>query len=71
MLTNTGNTCSASVTRMATYDSAKPTVGYILSHPFSGSTLLSLMLAAHSEVATVGELVGVNERILRRREPMS
>jgi len=40
------------------------TVGYILSHSFSGSTLLTLALAAHSEIATVGELVGVNVRIL-------
>ena len=40
------------------------TVGYILSHSFSGSTLLTLALAAHSEIATVGELVGVNPRIL-------
>lgn len=54
---------STLATDNSAHSTSKITVGYILSHPFSGSTLLSLMLAAHSEVATVGELVGVNSQI--------
>lgn len=43
-------------------------VGYIISYMFSGSTVLSLMLAAHPEIATVGELIGVNPKILGNKQ---
>lgn len=33
---------------------------YILSSPYSGSTLLSFLLGSHPKIATVGELQGVN-----------
>src|SRR5262245_10074841 len=39
------------------------TVGYVTSHAYSGSTLLSFLLGAHPDVATVGEMTGVIERL--------
>lgn len=42
----------------------KTRVAYVLSHSFSGSTLLTLMMSTHPEMAGVGELDGINDRIL-------
>lgn len=39
------------------------TVGYVTSHAYSGSTLLAFLLGAHPDVATVGEMTGVIERL--------
>jgi hypothetical protein len=43
-------------------------VVYIMGHGYSGSTLLTFLLAAHPEIATVGEL-GIAEQAKRQTSP--
>lgn len=49
-------------------DGAPVRVLYVMGHAFSGSTLLTLLLGCHAEVATVGEL-GVAEAVRQRTSP--
>lgn len=44
---------------------------YLLSAPYSGSTLLSFLLSSHKKIATVGELSGPDPRIPKDEHPCS
>lgn len=56
ILTRAAPDIHTSVPRRPLRDREKTPFAFVLSHSFSGSTLLSFLLGAHPEIATVGEM---------------